>query len=61
MDRISKFMIPENDDPLRSHDYQETIQLAQEEVQDLIQHEKESKELYMINKSLSEELKGTLI
>jgi hypothetical protein len=49
MERISKFMLPENEEPLRSQEFLETTKLAIEEVQNMIEHEEEeSKELFMI-------------
>ena len=48
MDRLSKFMIPENEEALKSQDFQETTKEALGEVLDLIELEEESKELFMI-------------
>ena len=58
MDRIRKFMIPENDEPLRSQEFLDTTKQALEEVQKMIEQEEESKDLFMISENL---LKGTLI
>jgi hypothetical protein len=52
MDRLSKFIIPENEEPLRGQDFLATTKEVIEEVQDLIDQEEESKELFMINSSL---------
>ena len=41
-------MIPENEEPLRSQDFLETTKEALGELQDLIEQEEESKELFMI-------------
>lgn len=53
--------MPENEEALRSHDFQETTKEALGEVQDLIEQEEESQELFMIKQCLAKELKGTLI
>jgi hypothetical protein len=56
MERISKFMLPENEEPLRSQEFLETTKLALEEVQNMIEQEEESKELFMIKESFLKEL-----
>jgi hypothetical protein len=52
MDRLTKFMLPESEEPLRSQEFLETTKQALEEVQKMIEQDKESKELFMINDGL---------